>query len=478
MRRIKGITLVLVVLTTLVNAQEQQGIIHSNYAGITKYQYNPADILNERLEADFNLVSGNVFGYNNFLYIDRKSFDFGEIFKQNPQFNKHGNYITYSFEDENLKHGFTDFSILGPSGMIKFGNNAIGLHTAAKGAFSLDDMPYSVAQFSYKGSTFSPLHDSIFDEPEFSMAGLAYVEIGVSYAHEFELNRDELFTAGISVNYLMGMGSLYLHSDELKYLVPSKDSLVVGYFNGELAYSLPVKYSEPDFEYAMNKRLFNGQGLSFNVGFTYQKISMVRERGAINQFTRRYDYKAGLSFTDFGSITMNRNTRKYTFNNSQTQWDGYYDYEFEGLNHMDSIISAIFRPDPAIRSTPKVKTYLPAAFRAYFDYSFENNWFLNTNITLGINQSKYGVKRPNQLGIVPRYETPELEIAFPVSFYDMKQVHYGLAVRIWNITLGTDDIATFFGPEQMSKGGFYFSFKYNILGDRYRSRRKGIFDAF
>lgn len=474
---IGGLLLLISTIPRSAIAQEQQGVVHSNYAGITSYGYNPADLLNQQVNMDFNLLSGNFFVFNNFLYLDRENFDFSQIFKKNPQFKRHGNYLTYSFDEPISKNAFVDMSLTGPSLLLNLGENAIAIHTAARGAFSLDDLPHSVTQFSYKGSTYDPLHDSIFNEPNFLASGAVWNEIGVSYSHQFEMGQNEVFTAGIGVNYLMGIAGGHFFSESLKYIVPSKDSLAVEFLNGEMAYSLPVNYDNNEPELMTNNKLTRGTGYSFNLGFTYQKISLGRQYSSSNRFCELYEYKVGISFTDIGAINFTDKSRKYTFINSQTQWDGYYEYSYSGLNHLDSVINAIFEPTPADTSNPTFTSVLPSAFRAYFDYRFQDNWMLNANMILGLNQSRKGIRRPSQFAVVPRWETPNIEFAFPITLYDLSEIYYGFSVRIWYITLGTDDISTIFGDNQFNKGGFYFSFKYRLKGNC-RSRNKGIFDAF
>jgi hypothetical protein len=103
----KQLTLFMLLLTCIVNAQSFFGIQHDNYAGVNAVMSNPANIVDSRFRTDINLISGDI-NFTNSYY----SFSLNELFNDN----------LYSQENTTNTSGsnslYTKVDILGPSFMF------------------------------------------------------------------------------------------------------------------------------------------------------------------------------------------------------------------------------------------------------------------------------------------------------------------------------------------------------------------------
>jgi hypothetical protein len=83
------------------------------------------------------------------------------------------------------------------------------------------------------------------------------------------------------------------------------------------------------------------------------------------------------------------------------------------------------------------------------------------------------VERPIIIALTPRYETWELEVSLPMVFYDLYYPRIGIAVRLYGLTIGTDNLGGFLGYNDFTGYDFYLGYKFNLTGARkpYHSRR-------
>ena len=72
--------------------------------------------------------------------------------------------------------------------------------------------------------------------------------------------------------------------------------------------------------------------------------------------------------------------------------------------------------------------------------------------------------------IAPRMETPEFEFGIPFTLYDMKRPLLGAYMRIYNVTVGTDNLSGFLNLTDHYGYNLYFTVKINIL--RGKCKRK------
>jgi hypothetical protein len=80
----------------------------------------------------------------------------------------------------------------------------------------------------------------------------------------------------------------------------------------------------------------------------------------------------------------------------------------------------------------------------------------------GIPLSKYAIVRPSQIALSARYETRRFEVAMPLTIYNYRTPHLGLAFR-WSIfVIGTDRLGSFTGLWDTTGYDIFFGFKANV----------------
>jgi hypothetical protein len=106
--------------------------------------------------------------------------------------------------------------------------------------------------------------------------------------------------------------------------------------------------------------------------------------------------------------------------------------------------------------------WLPSAASLQFDYNFGNNIFANMTYIQGIRLGSIAVRRPALISVTPRYETRYFEVNLPLSLYDYRDPQIGLAVRIFNLVIGTEKLGTIMHLTNVNGMDFYFSLGFNL----------------
>ena len=85
----------------------------------------------------------------------------------------------------------------------------------------------------------------------------------------------------------------------------------------------------------------------------------------------------------------------------------------------------------------------------------------------------YGVERTNLLAVSARYETRFIGLGLPISLVNYSNPQIGLALRLFNFSVGSDNILPFFiEHEELLAANFYFSIKFKVVNNP-RCKEKG-----
>src|SRR4051812_37013413 len=125
--RYKTTFLFLFVISTAASAQEMWGISNSNYSGNMGIFLNPSTIVAAPYKYEFNLIAGDLFAENSFLYSpsDRKIVP-RSIFGTAPK-----GINWFDINNRETQNGFAHTLIIGPSYInSNKKNQAWGFHTA------------------------------------------------------------------------------------------------------------------------------------------------------------------------------------------------------------------------------------------------------------------------------------------------------------------------------------------------------------
>ena len=268
----KNLLFVAVILfCTTAYSQERVGLANSNYAGTTGMPLNPSSMVDSKAWLDINLVGADVFAWNNFAYLGKGDYYvWDDIFRGN---------IPNSLHRINGKerHAAGNVRVDGPSFTLSHGKNAFGFHTAARVFVSAEDLTEPTALFIKEGLDYSLQRQIDYTQQNMGAYGTAWAEIGLSYGRIAYQRGKDMINVGITAKYLMGIGHISMHLDELNHQVLDKQDWAISNVSGQYA------MTEPGFA--------NGHGFGVDLGVTYKR--MLEEVG---------DYAPHTTQSDCGSI--------------------------------------------------------------------------------------------------------------------------------------------------------------------------------
>jgi hypothetical protein len=464
-------------------AQEMLGIVNSSYAGITGSVINPAVTVTSPYYLDINLLSGDIFAENNYIYLAKEEYRFSRFLSKNPDYPTHGadnSMIAYDYYNTKDKKAFASERFIGPSFAITVGRHSFGMVTGARAFMSTKNVPYDVAKFAFERFKLPVEAEDLYNtqfthDKDIYNAEMAWAEIGFNYSYVFKQESQEYWAAGITVKDLLGHSGGYMYSQNLDYQVFNKDSLIFNNLKAEAGYSLPLNYETNEY---MKDPLFRGKGLGFDLGVIYQKkkkeVQPEKVRKLCSQNYTPYQYKIGVSILDIGRIRFTQNAEKLVFDNVSTSGSDILYAQYSSVRDFTNFLSEQFYGDSTTLIQGKeIKIALPTALSIQADVNFYKNWFINGTLVLPLQFSKSGLRRPSLLAVTPRYETALFDISMPVSLFDWTDPRIGLSARFMWFFVGTEKLSGFFHYQDFTGLDFYFGAKISLLKGHCRNNSPG-----
>ena len=458
--------------------QERLGICNSVYAGVNSLWINPASIAGSPFSYDINILTVHSFLDNNDVYLYKANIPIllkntkNEINSNNDYNQRHGVnskieiYDNYNNKNKNL---YQRLLIQGPSVMFAFKKWNFAITTGIREEVSLLKVNNKLAKLAYEGMVYESLSKQYIYIPEFRLSGTAWSEIGISAATTIKQDRDKIIKAGISLKYLMGYSNLYLKHKSSTIIYQNDDDMDFYFLNAEYGHAINDSKIE-----------VLGRGQNVDLGVSYQKPISHRLKEKNRYYYDKgqgcpyyckpnpyllYKWKIGLSLIDIGYLTWNKNAKTYLFTNATSTWYNFAHWAPNGIEGTDKGLNSHFNNDST--ASPQKTSYttlLPMAFSGQFDYNFGGNFYINATIVQRLPHfNTAGTDRSNLFSLTPRFDSPYLGIALPVTFYEYIYPHFGLALRLGNyLSAGTDNIMSFAG-NKLSGMDLYLSLKINNL---------------
>jgi hypothetical protein len=464
------------------NSQEMLGVVNSNYAGVNSAMINPANTGTTGQIININLMAGDMFISSDYFYIHRNDYGFMKMFRIDTQDPKY--LYIYYYPEENYydsvyyfdyfkntapKNLYFNSRVAGPSVMYHRGKHAFSLVTAFRNNISVEKMPYDLADFVYRGQQFRPIQEKTFTHELIRFAALSWFEAGLGYTYTFYRDSYRALNAGVTVKGLFGTGSAYGVVDNITYMIPNIDSIYFYNLNSTIGLSLPMNLSTNAFP-DLNP-LIKGFGWSFDIGVSYMKVKPVYSQNKkiptwLQGFETSYQYRFGISLIDVGRITFNKSVQVNEYRNvTNILWSGLRTFTANSIQQFLRSASYHLLGDSmaSLTSQTSYSIWLPTAASLQFDYNFGNNLFVNATFVQGVRLGQPSIRRPFLVAVTPRYETRNLEVNLPVSFYDFRDPQIGLAIRIFNLVVGTEKLGTFLNLTDVNGMDIYFSLGFNIV---------------
>ncbi|MFH0866403.1 MAG: hypothetical protein V1904_09410, partial [Bacteroidota bacterium] len=166
------ITICCLVLTAFsLEAQEMLGIINSNYSGVNGLCMNPAYMADSKLYLDINILAPGA-----------------------------------SYQTNSTNNAFGNFRLNGPSVMLNRGEHAFAFVDAARTAISYRKISANAGNYT-----------------EYQVAGLAWGEVGLSYAKILRRADKTVKAGGLTIKGLFGAGGAFFASNDIGYTGSSND---------------------------------------------------------------------------------------------------------------------------------------------------------------------------------------------------------------------------------------------------------------
>ncbi len=445
-------------------SQQMLGLGFDNYNGAAGAALNPAFLTNSKVYLDVNLITADFFLENNIGYINKDSTGFWDLVRmarKKSYQQKNVNLIAY--ENQDKKDFAVSSRFQGPSVMIQKGRQAIALGVAVRSLSTGTDIPYQFVASHGRLSDSVLLHNS-FNDYNFNLSSLSWVEIGLNYAYDLIDRGNTKLSVGAGVKYIFGVAGAYVATRNLNFSVPNTKTLDVKNYDGNIGFSLPVDYDNPNKSNFDPK--FKGHGLGLDVGFLYTRLKTFTDPGEKRLCAKPYAdyvYKLGVSIMDIGGIWFNHHTQIHQFDNRSANWQEFDTVQSTSINGTMRMLSDVFygAPNKSLTDTTMFLS-LPTTLSIQYDYHFEGNFYLGAYWQQPLRFRLKSVRQPSILAVIPRYETRVFGASLPVSVYNYEKIRVGASLRFYSFTVGTEKLGTFLGIGDLTGMDLYFSVRFNL----------------
>jgi len=444
-------------------AQENLGIVNSNYAGTNGLFLNPAHNVDSKIFLDVNLAGLSAFVNNNYIYMPATKFYFWQDVFQPQRTPKPTDNFNLTMKRVNM-----NASVMGPSASLTLGSMSFGVFTRMRAGLDAYVAPH-LAKFIWAGFKYQPQLHINYNEHNNYVNQMSWFEYGASYGMIIRKENTSLWTAGVNVKRLVGISDIAIDVHNMNYVVVDSSNIRVFNFDGDYGVAWPAWGA--------------GRGWGADFGIDFRKMP-----GSVNHYNPNshkggcrhldYKYKLGFSLLDVGRIKFDRQTFYQQFYHSSAYWADYDTTKVRNFKEVDNVINNELNSHNLYIRSSSFTAWLPLAASAQFDYNFGNNIYLNSTAIYGFRIGN-NLRRGGLVSFTPRYELKRFEIAVPISLFDFRYPQYGLALRIYdNFVIGTDRIAMYLFRSDVYGMDIYFNLKFGIFKNpscnKIRKRHYGV----
>jgi len=436
----------LIIFSGKLPAQEFIGLRTDNYAGSNGMLLNPAAPIAGRLPWDVNILAFGACEDNNYISIPAPFISYVTTYDS----------IVKNIQYFNPKQVYGHGQVLAqlPSAFISNGDFAGGIFFTARSAgyFLADKHPPQTT-----GLKNIPLYTPT-DMPAFNAGIMIWTEMGLNGEMTLENNSVFGLQAGVNLKYLMGFEALGFENNTLFTFTKDTVNMNISHFDTDFDYT---KNLGSNLLYDPSNYALNGSGFGIDVGVFYElhKRSKFTYSKKLN-----YTWKIGASIVDLGYIKFSKNSGSYHLEETDPFMESLV--VLDSIDDIDEFNRTGSRLLYDLSSASKDASYftmmLPAAIVVSADRNLGHYFFAQALIVRRI--PRFGtnlVARANTFNITPRYETRELAFFLPLSLYEDKEFRFGLAARLWFVTIGSDNLLTWMSQKDYSSVNLYFGVKLN-----------------
>lgn len=453
-----------------LHAQEQLGMRFERFAGLNGATLNPAQSAFMPHPWEVNLVGADVFFENNYCYVTNTGvfrllrhsdeiIQLTDTSDASQPFSSGDMRLGY-FSNRQWMRGVVQTRISGPGFAMRIGeNHVVGISTALRGQSSSYNVPECLradkleARKRFDPLLVTPLNAGV----------LTWGEVGLHYSYR-QAGDAITLAVGVSPKLLLGYEAGFVRSsDNLEFCWTQLDSMSFSSGNWDIA--MTTGNLDPAGQMSANGNIasgeispqLNGYGAGLDFGI------VLAAPGYDGETDEDYCWRVGVSVIDFGLIRFNRHAERHNFSFDTTHVIS--GLEFSDQRDPQEVIDManmyfLGKYGESLKAE-KFTAALPSAVVVQLDYRIVPNFFAGAVWVQRTPLSKFAIKRVNTLSILPRYETRWLSVSAPVTFSDWQSVRFGLAARLGWLTIGTDNLNSFFRQNQFTGSDFYIGIKIN-----------------
>ncbi len=484
MRILKYLFLSLSILITDNSFSQSLIELQSNYSGSNSLSMNPALITTSYVYTDISIANFGLSVFNDYAYIK------GDDLRTLIYSEKH-TLPTYLIHDKEMNFAIYDNSSHKPKNLyesidlnlLRFMLNidekqSLGFSLNGRVYTNATNIPWEIPEICTFGVEDSTYHNH-YSSTDARIATMEWMEVAFSYSRKLYERYIHRFDAGITVKYLIGYSAASGIINDLDYEISTtedengeKEELIeINRFNADLAYSLPINYDESIYSKSVfNNSLSRGNGIGLDIGFlyTHRKNSVTNKKritSPCQQAKIRYQWRIGISLMDLGFINFKKNAVDNYFDYNGSTLFNISDYnDIEHFGQMIEMMSETYYGDTETsRVGNSFKMGLPTTLRLQFDYNILNNFYVNATFIQPVRLLKYSVEATPQILVEPRYESNYFDFSIPLSFRNYKHFCIGAAARFGFISIGTQNLASYFGFGKVNGMDLFVSLKFNLI---------------
>ena len=472
-----------------LQGQGMGGLLVGDRFGIDRSQLNPASMSMSKNYLEFTLLGAHLFAQTNMAYVPRSEFSYTELLDKVNQLLSRPLFEPQDPPDFFLrksgtgeKHLYLQTRVSGPALMLSLERHSFAIGQALRMNTSVDRMPHDIAHTIFEGSPPEPDRAYRHETPV-SATSMAWAEWFVSYSAMLWDDHTHQLSAGATLKWLRGVHGFYMRSQVVEYEDRGGTSNRINQFRGEAGASLPLDYQTSRFLFG--DQVFLASGYAVDIGVLYSQPLNRRRQIArtVNAYrsSRRicdtkytpYKFRLGLSVTDLGTIFFNKNIRHLVFDDVSSDFGSEFNtgtgVGIDGLIDETASYFSVSRDD--LVTNQDFQIGLPAAVNLQIDYLLAPRWYVHALAMHPIPRKGIALQQSAYLSVIPRFDNDWISLSAPLSVYARRFVRAGLAVQIWNLTVGVDGLRSSMGLSDFRGLGFYFSLQFGFQKGNCRKGR-------
>ncbi len=413
-----------------VGAQSFSGVTLSKNV-ITDAFTNPAYVVNED-DMQVNLFGASGYAGSNAYELQKQGISSLLNGVSNPYFIKstnHGNKAIWGNAD-----------ILGPAASFKIKKKYyLGVFTRLRYIMNIDNLNDDA--FRLMGG--QPADTSkLYNLNKFSFANQLFAQVGVAYGGIIAQNEENLFTGGITANYMVGYAAAGVTVPQASFKVDKQNILYDMQGNVNVAFTpYANKWLSKGSPLSNFANTQTGRGFGIDMGVVYEYRQLVGMETKSDYLVRF----AG-SITDIGGISYVASTTTGSYTGREGAY-GIYSVNKDATKTYGQAINQL-QTDSAITQTGKAsrfKVTLPTAMHLSMDLKLGTHFYLNANALINLRSAstdKYVTHYITSGGLGLRYETKYFALAIPFAVNAERAGNMGLIAYVGPFYIGSTSLVT------------------------------------